>query len=94
MAPGARLWAIKVLEFNESTGKCEGAMSSIIAAVEYITNHADEIDVVNLSLGCKCKSTALDEALNESIAKNVAYVVAAGNIHIDASSFSPLIILV
>ncbi len=89
MAPGAKLWAIKVLELNESTGKCEGAMSSIIQAVEYITNHADEIDVVNLSLGCKCKSTALDIALNESIAKNVAYVVAAGNIHVDASSFSP-----
>ncbi len=89
MAPGAKLWAIKVLECNELTGKCEGSMSSTIAAVEYITNHADEIDVVNLSLGCKCQSAALDEALHESISKNIAYVVAAGNIQIDASSFSP-----
>ena len=89
MAPGARLWAIKVLEFNESTQKCEGAMSSVIQAVEYITKHANEIDVVNLSFGCKCKSAALDDAINTSLSKNVPYVVAAGNTHTDASSFTP-----
>ena len=89
IAPGARLWAIKVLEFNESTGKCEGAISSVIQAVDYITKNAKEIDVANLSLGCKCNSSALKEAIDKSVARNVIYVVAAGNIHADASSFSP-----
>ena len=51
IAPGARLWAIKVLEFNEHNGKCEGAISSIIEAVDYVTKNAKDIDVANLSLG-------------------------------------------
>ena len=89
VAPGARLWAIKVLEHNEVTDKCEGALSSIIEAVDYVTEHADEIDAANLSLGCKCNSAALNEAIDESIARNVTYVVAAGNTNADASSFSP-----
>ena len=89
IAPGARLWAIKVLEFNDSTGKCEGAISSVIQAIDYITKNAKEIDIANLSLGCKCNSSALKEAIDKSVAQNVTYVVAAGNIHADASSFSP-----
>jgi subtilisin family serine protease len=89
IAPGARLWAIKVLEFNDSTGKCEGAISSVIQAIDYITKNAKEIDIANLSLGCKCNSSALKEAIDKSVAQNVIYVVAAGNIHADASSFSP-----
>ena len=89
IAPGARLWAIKVLEFNDSTGKCEGAISSVIQAIDYITKNAKEIDIANLSLGCKCNSSALKEAIDKSVAQKVIYVVAAGNIHADASSFSP-----
>jgi subtilisin len=89
VAPGARLWSIKVLEWNKSTEKCEGSVSSVIAAVEYVTKNADQIDVTNLSLGCKCNSSALDEAIHRSVAANVTYVVAGGNIHADASSFSP-----
>ena len=89
IAPGARLWAIKVFEYNESTGKCEGAISSIIEAVDYVTKNAKDIDVANLSLGCKCNSAALDEAISKSAARNVTYIVAAGNKHEDASSFSP-----
>ncbi|HEU4448152.1 MAG TPA: S8 family serine peptidase [Nitrososphaeraceae archaeon] len=89
VAPGARLWAIKVLELNEDTGKCEGALSSIIEAVDYVTENADEIDAANLSLGCNCNSAALSEAIDKSIARNVTYVVAAGNVNADASSFSP-----
>ena len=88
-APGARLWAIKVLEFNEHSGKCEGAMSSVIKAMDYVTQNAEQIDISNLSLGCKCNSSALEEAIDKSVARNVIYVVAAGNAHEDASSFSP-----
>ena len=89
VAQGARLWSIKVLDWDNATKRCEGSISSVIAAVEYVTKHASQIDVTNLSLGCKCNSSALDEAIHKSVAANVTYVVASGNIHVDASSFSP-----
>jgi subtilisin family serine protease len=89
IAPGAKLWAIKVLDYDKNSGKCFGSISSVIAAIDYVTKNADQIDVANLSLGCKCNSTALDEAISKSIVENVVYVTAAGNIHTDASFFSP-----
>jgi subtilisin family serine protease len=89
VAQGARLWSIKVLEWDNATRRCEGSISSVIAAVEYVTKHANEIDVTNLSFGCKCNSSALDEAIHKSVAANVTYVVASGNSHADASAFSP-----
>jgi subtilisin len=89
IAPGAKLWAIKVLDYDKNSGKCFGSISSVIAAIDYVTKNANQIDVANLSLGCKCNSTALDDAISKSISKNVVYVTAAGNIHSDASFFSP-----
>jgi subtilisin family serine protease len=84
VAPGARLWAIKVLD---SSGT--GSISDIISGIDYVTQHAKEIDAVNLSFGCECKSEALDSAINDAAAKGVTFVAAAGNSHKDASTFSP-----
>lgn len=84
IAPGARLWAIKVLD---SSGA--GTISDIIAGIDYVTAHASEIDVVNLSFGCECSSPALDAAINNAVNAGVVFVVAAGNDHKDASLFSP-----
>lgn len=84
IAPGARLWAIKVLD---SSGT--GSMSTIIQGIDYVTQNAGQIDVANLSFGCKCTSAALDTAINNSVAAGVTYVVAAGNAGEDASSWSP-----
>ena len=84
IAPGARLWSIKVLD---STGA--GSISDIIAGIDYVTAHSDEIDVVNLSFGCECSSPALDASINSAVQAGVVFVVAAGNDHKDASSFSP-----
>jgi Tfp pilus assembly protein PilF len=89
VAPGAKLWAIKVLDYDKDSGKCFGSISSVIAAIDYVTKNADQIDVANLSLGCKCNSTALDEAITKSVRENIVYVTAAGNINTDASFFSP-----
>ncbi len=89
IAPDARLWAIKVLDYDKKTKKCVGSISSVIAAIEYVTRHKDQIDIVNLSLGCKCNSTALADAIERSIKSNVTYVVAAGNVNSNASAFSP-----
>jgi subtilisin len=84
VAPGARLWDIKVLD---STGS--GLISDIIAGIDYIASFANQVDVANLSFGCQCKSAALDSAINNAVAKGITFVVAAGNAHTDASTFSP-----
>ena len=55
IAPDARLWSIKVLDSNGA-----GSISDVIAGIDYVTAHSDEIDVVNLSFGCECSSPALE----------------------------------
>jgi subtilisin family serine protease len=84
VAPGARLWAVKVLDKDGG-----GAISTIIKGIDYVTQHANEIDVVNLSFGCECSSPALDAAINNSVQAGVTYAVSSGNDHKDASTFSP-----
>jgi subtilisin family serine protease len=82
-APGARLWSVKVCSSN---GECK--ISDMIKGVEYITQHADEIDVVNISVETPL-SPALNRAISASIKEGVTYVVAAGNYGHDASTTSP-----
>jgi subtilisin family serine protease len=84
IAPGARMWAVKVL-----SGGGTGLESWIIAGVDWVTAHASEIEVANMSLGCGCAMPALDTAINKSVEAGVVYVVAAGNNHSDAKTFSP-----
>ncbi len=84
VAPGVRLWAVKVLNSNGS-----GYMSWIVAGIDYVTANADKIEVANMSLGCECSSAAMDTAIANSVAKGVVYVVAAGNSNKDATTFSP-----
>src|SRR5437870_1113567 len=79
VAPGARLWAVKVLD---STGS--GTMSLVAAGIDYVTQHAGEIEVANLSLGAYSPQTdSLRLAIQNSVAKGVVYVVAAGNSHVE-----------
>jgi subtilisin family serine protease len=82
-APGARLWSVKVCDKG---GECK--ISDMIKGVEYITQHADEIDVVNISVETPL-SPALNRAVSASIREGVTYVVAAGNYGHDASTTSP-----
>ncbi len=84
IAPGARLWAIKVLE---SSGM--GEISTLIKGLDYINQHQNQVDVAVLSLGCECESGALDIAINNSIKAGITIVVAAGNEGKDAGTFTP-----
>ncbi len=84
IAPGAKLWAIKVLDRYGT-----GALSTIIKGIDYIRGYASQIEVANLSLGCHCKSTAFDTAINNAVKAGITFVVAAGNSGKDASTFSP-----
>jgi subtilisin family serine protease len=84
VAPGARLWAIKVLD---DTGN--GTTSSIVAGIDYVTGHASEIEVANMSLGCVCTSSAMNTAVSNSVAAGVVYAISAGNDMIDVSNVTP-----
>ncbi len=84
MAPGARLWAVKVLGNNGS-----GYMSWIVGGIDWVAAHADTIEVANMSLGCECSSGAMDMAITNSVAAGVTFVVSAGNSDRNAKDFSP-----
>jgi subtilisin family serine protease/streptogramin lyase len=84
IASGARLWAVKALNDGGV-----GNESWIVAGVDWVTAHAKEIEVVNMSLGCLCSLTALDTAINKSVEAGVVYVVSAGNENTDAKFASP-----
>jgi hypothetical protein len=84
VAPGARLWSVKVLRNDGS-----GYMSWIIAGIDWVTARAHTIRVANMSLGCECTSQALDQSITNSVKAGVTYAVSAGNSAKDAASFSP-----
>jgi subtilisin len=84
IAPGARLWALKILE---SSGM--GEISTLIKGLDYINQNPNQVDVAVLSLGCECESGALDIAISNSIKAGITIVVAAGNEGKNAGTFTP-----
>jgi subtilisin family serine protease len=85
IAPGARLWSVKVIADSGV-----GHDSQLIAGIDWVTAHSEAIEVANLSLGCAfCQSDAVDAAIANSVARGVVYVVAAGNEGMDAADISP-----
>jgi subtilisin len=84
VAPGARLWAVKVLE-DDGTG----AGSQIVAGVDYVTKHAADIEVANMSLTGDGEFQPLSDAIDGAVAAGVVFTLAAGNNHKDVSLFFP-----
>ncbi|KJK47131.1 peptidase S8 [Lentzea aerocolonigenes] len=91
VAPGARIWPVRVLNNQGS-----GSFSAIICGIDYVTAHASEIEVANMSLGgsgsdsaCGSNKDAMHEAICRSVSAGVTYVVAAGNSAANSSTFVP-----
>ncbi len=93
MAPGARIWPVKVL-----TDAGTGLNSDVICGIDYVTANAAKIEVVNMSLGgsgtddqnCGASNDdAMHAAICRSVAAGVTYVVAAGNDSEDAKNSTP-----
>jgi len=84
VAPGARLWAVKVCD---AQGSCPS--SAIIAGIDYVTANAASIEVANMSLGGSGFNQAEYDAIQGAVNKGVAFAVAAGNSDDDASKYSP-----
>lgn len=78
VVPGARLWAIKVLDSQGS-----GTFADIIKGIDFVTAHADEIEVANMSLSGQGTLNSLRTAIQNSVAAGVVYVVAASNDSMD-----------
>jgi subtilisin len=74
IAPGARLWAVKVLDSRGS-----GYVSDLIAGIDWVTARAGTIEVVNMSLAATGRSDILRTAIQNSVAAGVVHVAAAGN---------------
>jgi len=99
VAPGARLWAVRVCNKN---GNCN--LSSVLCGVDWVTSTridsdpSNDISVANMSLGgngqddgnCgKTNKDAAHLAICHSVAAGVVYVVAAGNDAVDFQDSIP-----
>jgi aqualysin 1 len=83
VAKGVILHPIRVLDCNGS-----GTISGVIAGVDWVTSNHVKPAVANMSLGGGA-STALDNAVRNSVNAGVTYVVAAGNSNANACNYSP-----
>jgi subtilisin family serine protease/sugar lactone lactonase YvrE len=84
MAPGARLWSVRVLDKNNG-----GSSGTILAGVDWVTKRASTIEVANMSLAGEGREPALESALDQLLNKGVVVVVAAGNATNNSSFYWP-----
>jgi subtilisin family serine protease len=85
IAKSVSLVAVRVLNCAGS-----GSVSQVVAGIDWATgNHgAGQPAVANMSLGGG-PSTAIDNAVRNSIADGITYAIAAGNSNANACNFSP-----
>ena len=83
VAKDVTLHAVRVLNCSGS-----GSNSGVIAGVNWVTANHVSPAVANMSLGGGA-STALDDAVRNSIASGVTYAIAAGNSNANACDSSP-----
>jgi subtilisin family serine protease len=84
VAPGARLWAVKVLDDQGN-----GVGAQIIAGMDYVVAHASEIEVANMSLTGTGSFQALDDAITNAVSAGITVVLAAGNDDTDVLNVFP-----
>ncbi|WP_261133522.1 S8 family peptidase [Bacillus sp. Marseille-Q3570] len=72
MAPNTKILAVRVLDANGS-----GSLADIADGIRYAADAGAE--VINLSLGCDCSTTTLQNAVNYAWNQGSVLVAAAGN---------------
>ncbi|UCF40495.1 MAG: S8 family peptidase [Gemmatimonadota bacterium] len=83
VAKGANVYSVRVLNCSGS-----GTLSGVIAGIDWVTENHQTPAVANLSLG-GAASSALDNAVQTSIAAGVTYAISAGNSAANACNYSP-----
>lgn len=96
VAPGARLWAVRVLNDRGS-----GTTSTVLCGVDWVAANSSTIEVANMSLGGSgtdpadgqvgnCSTgNAYHDSVCRTVAAGVTMVVAAGNSAADAATSVP-----
>jgi subtilisin family serine protease len=89
VAPGARLWSVRVLNASGN-----GLLDDVLCGLDWVVAHADTIDVANMSIegdgvDATCTHDAFHLAICNTVNAGVPVVVAAGNGRKDASSVVP-----
>jgi subtilisin len=91
VAPGARIWSVRVLDANGN-----GGWSSIICGMDWVASHADMIEVANMSLGgttwengAGCDSSPSHLAICAMTKRGVTVVAAACNDAANAAICTP-----
>lgn len=84
VAPGARIWSVKVLGGLLGSG----STSDIIAGIDYVTG-TGEVEVINMSLGGSGTSSGMNQAIAGAADAGVVTVVAAGNDTANAANSTP-----
>jgi subtilisin family serine protease len=87
VAPGARIWAVKVLDASGG-----GSFSSVICGLDWVLANQHMIDVVNLSLsgpGSQDSNPPFRTAIANVVNAGIPVVVAAGNQGTDAATRVP-----
>ena len=93
VAPGARLWAVKVL-----TAAGSGTTSMVVCGIDWVAANAGTIEVANMSLGgsgsddgnCgKSNNDPEHKAICNAVSRGVTFAVAAGNDSQDAKKSVP-----
>jgi subtilisin family serine protease len=83
VAKQARIVGVRVLNCDG-----DGSTASVVAGINWVTQHAQRPAVVNMSVGGGA-DPVIDEAVNNSISAGITYVVSAGNDKADACEASP-----
>jgi subtilisin family serine protease len=92
VAPGARLWSVRVLDANG-----EGSLADVISGIDSVTANSASIEVANMSLGFVFGPgdlvfiNMLNQFIAESVTEGVVFAVAAGNDSIPASQSWPAV---
>ena len=93
VAPGARLWSVRIFDANDV-----GTDANLLCGIDWVTHHDHLIEVTNLSLEDNggddghCGLVNHDPvhwAICQSVQGGMTYVAGAGNEAADASAFMP-----
>ena len=84
VVPGTAVVAVKVLD---ASGR--GALSDVVAGIDYVAQNAAAGDVANMSLGAPGPQESLDQAVRNAADRGIYFAIAAGNDAADASGYSP-----
>ncbi len=74
VAPGARVWGVKVLDEDGS-----GFISDIVRGLDWVSERSSSIEIASMSLGGRGYSASLRTAVQDCVSEGIVVVVAAGN---------------